>query len=1502
MKVSGFIMDIIQYAPKCIYEDINSILSSLKEQSNLLHKNIQSIDLKCTHYEFISENEIDNLINTIRNYTLIKESCLEQSSKILCVDNVKSIDLLSSKIKEHQDNSISIMNEVLYYAYEFLKIKSDNVITDGLLQDHHEKLKSIIDAMLNEFVDINEVNKQLEPYKIALLYVTNKIQDLTPYAELINNTFGAILFYNIISGNNIHYDTNFEHNEFEVKYDDTIIETNISQDADSNIVEEVETIAENDNTLETSEEGLSLKDNIDDIHKDDLSNVKHIELNPKEEIYPEVVNLEVSNIIDEVNSSIEHSIIEETLENAPKQIDEIDYFENLSTSIEERYNIANIISYNNVSFNEEIAVNTICDYIISKEFSCASMILKEYSNMSIDMENLYNEYGLAVGDPSINYDYSNVFITDTIEHLHSWLQLSTLLREMFICKNKESECYNFISYMNSLIQSINDTVLVYIPNFSSILKIFDEVEYNTNYIIGVKLFDEKNIITSKIKQDALLLLTYCEQTMHNWNHKVMSDITKNLFSSSGGYIYNLIKEVSLGDFKVIENIKSYCSPFADDNGNILDGLQLNNKVYEYVHDLWINSSKRFNSDNDVNIGYKNKFANRFIHILKFLFSCVEKINAFDVNYINENNVDKYRNLRSTLIDFFEANSNSLLEKSNSGNVSKLDRVGMICLSKAFKDIISYINYDDSTQNYFYCGLLKTGYFILDDMYIPYLNESIDSINGLEISTRVEKHLQEVKGITSWEDAIKNNIKKLDVGNVHLIVSYLKDTNQYIDTLQPYIDEANSIKYSIEGRFNQFYSQLTTLCIKECLPNRDIINRILNMESIARNVITQDSNYGFYEMFLNLLENYAVKISEESYNVRNDIVQTVATSIGYDSEYYTSIVKYIDSHSYSMADTLLSMYFNGIEYPNSGNNSRVEQYNEIFSQFREFCNSYADDLSSPNGYVFMNEFYDNIIKPIVVERFAGSYDCVKSDELIDSWSKGQDTTNVVYDVLTNIGFSIEKSIEVDNHTFKMVLSNYEKNSSQPYIIPENTIFLNGIYNIAQADRSLNSLNIMEDTLIVMDYALNIYEREHVLEVVGKISNGNRVVLVDRCVIMFLTIIPSNVRKLALKVCSVCDVSNNISYVSDFRIDYVQAFIEGSGSNLLLGREYFGKTYIINSIAETLKSNDENIVILIDAFDDFMHTPDLIISECNTLSLKINPFTDWDTFETSMTRYLNKHPNKKVYLLIDNAEDFLKDCVEANLQDTSLESELTSIVVLKNLSSKFEDRFNFTMTADVSSIYLDYANRCNLTYQIIKPLSYDETAKMFESYLNGSKISINGFDTMTMLVSLTFGCPEMVRLISKRILSIVDNQKDTFEESYTYTLTLDTIYKLLGDKNFMNMLTPVFLSTVIGNQESDSCVIPVIYGMVYYLYEHSNTSKCTVNDIRKVLNIFDIEESTVLSIQDTLNQLCLLGIVCKFNDDEYFFSHDAYKYYFGSKEFTFDILDCCTKIFAKDGITQ
>jgi hypothetical protein len=225
------------------------------------------------------------------------------------------------------------------------------------------------------------------------------------------------------------------------------------------------------------------------------------------------------------------------------------------------------------------------------------------------------------------------------------------------------------------------------------------------------------------------------------------------------------------------------------------------------------------------------------------------------------------------------------------------------------------------------------------------------------------------------------------------------------------------------------------------------------------------------------------------------------------------------------------------------------------------------------------------------------------------------------------------------------------------------------------------------------------------------------------------------------------------------------------------------------------------------------------------------------------------------------------------------------------------------ADVYDDYVAYATENELTYSVVESLTYEESANMFEGYLNSSRISIGDNDIMTLLVSKTFGCPEMVRLLSKQIALAFNEDSDTFSGGYMQRLTMDVVNKALSNEDFMQVVAQVFLTVVIGSKEQSSEVVPVLYAILYYLYEHTDSVYFTGEDIQGVLNIFDLTECDSINVEKTLSDLKSLNIICTLNGVDYFLAHEGYKNYLGNKDFAFDMLDRCTKVFiTKEGVTQ
>lgn len=1604
-------MDNIKYVPNHIYDEINSKLNDLKEQSNRLKETFNNLENKCNDLEIIQEDDINNIIETLRNYVLLKENCLEKSSTIISIEDISSIKDLSDKINAHRNKSIEIINDILYYAYEFLKISSNNIITDGLLQDHKEKLRSIINKALNNFVNIDELSEQIKPYKIAILYILKKIDDLTEYAELLNSTFGAILFYNIISGNNIQYIpeatieikpiydetsniidiydetplaffentpnddiellsseefTNYEISSMDIdnNIDDIISDNNIDTELNEDVQEKSQTeqnfelndtdTIENssyDDTIEnisTNEDYFeilqSLEDDLSNINENEDENQKLEQL--KEETQTLSEEVEETSTLQETNISLEEtSINDETAEisnvetiQSIEDISNNDIQEiiteqskenqediptsNLELEVESNSNIQlqslesnsvdtpteielelnettesknqqivqqltdKIFTYqdslivdfpkNTNKSNSEDIINNIYELIVDGHICCASLVLKEYSY--IEKFNIfYTQFGLAMGDPMLqNYDYSTAFSCSFNSQLQPWLEFSAIIRMMFTSDNKESNSYNFSAYIKNIEQTSPD-MISNICKFNELLEIFNFVNYNMDYIIGVRAYEERTNIINDLKNKARTSLASCEQISSSWKNN-RAKISNSLFSTNTGYLYNLIKQISLGNLEVIPEIKTYCEKFLNPDGTIIE-----NSILDYFEQLWSDIGESKHS-NEFNNSYK-KFYDKLSNIIKFFSLCIQKTNDFESNHINSENVTKYREKRNILLKIIQINIMPSLKKQlKSVETSYIDTIGITCLLSTFNEIISYIiNYENPTNNYYYISLAWTGCFTLNDDFMPYLYEQINEITGLSIYERVQAHLKDIQKIDDWKSAIKYNVKRNNRNNVTQIITWVKDTNQTTKSLEEYIIQLENAFYNLENKSKTFINTLDNLYINETLCDMGVINKLRSIEQTIKDIVSKNGNYGFYENILSKLGDYALEVAKNEYS-KDNIINSIE-----DTNYYQTIHKYVNDYNYAVSDELLIAMHSNQECPTEiFEDDTIKEYNQIFNHFNDFSKKYANDLSSPNGYIFMNEFYNTYIKSIVNNLFAGSYDCVKSDELIDAWSKGTNiVTDVVYDVLTNIGFGIEKSTQVDdsNTIFDIVLSNSEQKNTIPYVIPQRTMFLNQLYNISQVRLKLSNIDIKQDTLIILDYAVKNSEREYVFETIKEINKGYNVVVVDRCVIMYLTTIPKVQRQLAFKVCSIFDIEKNNFINKDFRCNYIDLLSKKAEyhNTLLLGDKGFGKTTILKSLQKIFSQNND-IALFIDIYNDCLDTPTKLGDIFENNQIKIY-YDTWTAFEKSLSSYLKKNINTTIHLLIDNADTFLNS-----------DNPLEVLSILQDISNKFSN-FDYIIAVDNRYSYLSYAEKLNINRVILEPLKYYEVTELFKNNLNAVKISISNIDVMNTLISKAFGSPKLVELISKQIVKTINTENNIFNGKYFYELTTSMIYKSLSNKDFIKSLIYSLLQMIVSNETSNfNGMLVVFYSIVYCLNENSC---CTTSDIKDILNLNNIEENDTFNIQNNINQLVDLNIINLVNGS-YYFTHNAFRYYFGNSDFSINILSEYSKLLEKDGI--
>jgi hypothetical protein len=306
--------------------------------------------------------------------------------------------------------------------------------------------------------------------------------------------------------------------------------------------------------------------------------------------------------------------------------------------------------------------------------------------------------------------------------------------------------------------------------------------------------------------------------------------------------------------------------------------------------------------------------------------------------------------------------------------------------------------------------------------------------------------------------------------------------------------------------------------------------------------------------------------------------------------------------------------------------------------------------------------------------------------------------------------------------------------------------------------------------------------------------------------------------------------------------------------------------------------------LNANENTLETPSVFADTFKDTNLKVYCDT-WTAFSKSLGNCLKKNHTTKVFLLIDDGDSFVGSEVAKE-----------AIPQLQELTLNTNGQFRCIITADRKYRYSSVLNSFKMETIMLKPLTYDETSEMIQSYLNIAKVTVSSNEVMDVLVSKTFGYPKLVKLVTDQVIDTVYSEDNLFNGKYYYTLTQELAEKSFANGEFTKSSVHNILEMVSDDKETFNDTISVVYSMVYCL---DDSSSCTIQDVKDVLNINNIEENAEFNLQYTLNMLQDLNIVISL-ENEYYFSHNALRYYFGSSDFAVNVLSEYSKMFEKDGI--
>lgn len=869
-----------------------------------------------------------------------------------------------------------------------------------------------------------------------------------------------------------------------------------------------------------------------------------------------------------------------------------------------------------------------------------------------------------------------------------------------------------------------------------------------------------------------------------------------------------------------------------------------------------------------------------------LFKLVKKVVVVLCGYVSaleENSVDEndpgfidYRRARNTLLKNISAAVSSL---KNSGPDTSKAQAGRSVLQATLTELASRLDgsYEEDSSLYFYLGFLKNDKVLLDDDYLPVLDD-VNEIPELSVLSRIEDHF------TSPEKSLEDRLVEIfnggdDYGCAALILRYLKKysagvknkelLNSSIENavLYPRKDLENKRKEFIEDlELAQSYGQIdnTAEDRKEAL--------IQIMDSWYTWAMDTD-NYGF---FYKILAAIRQKIKEDA-QVRG--VELMAGLTAYEKENphwrdqktiqdaVTQIQARIHSQNYAAAEDLLNrLAANDLE---SDTNFIQQDYLE------EFLREYP--LNSSQAGTARSTLQSRLLKG------QHNKDTKGAGRLIENWPKGNGAPpSRIRDLLLTLGFAVEEvtphaPIQGKDHyqvTLKRPANGRKSNYKHPISVfgseaEEKGFRVVNIFGKMDAGRLIDTfkeIGTAKNTLILLDHTLTLPDRRELARKTKTEFASKTFLVVDRVVLVYLANHYSETAVNRMLMAVTIPFSACQPYVSDSaklmppeifmgRKHELEKIESASGVNIVYGGRQLGKSALLRMAQKDINMNenrDRAILVDLKGLDYRAAARRISGALYDEGILKTEHITeDWDQLSRDIKNRLRdtSGPDHIPYLLLlmDEADVFIESCEAVDYMPFD---------ALKDIQGVGPGRFKFVVAGlrDIVRFKKNIAlsNNSVLTHLsslTVTPFKSTEARELLEVPLSYLGFRFPDDSKTQMLISTIFGTtnyfPGLLQLYCAKLVEAMGRDYAGYSETETppYIVREEHIKKALSDKTLEEQIREKFFITLKYGDDDYYYLIALLTAFHYHNSKGQNG--CGAQDILTTASGYGISRISSLT---------------------------------------------------------
>lgn len=1157
------------------------------------------------------------------------------------------------------------------------------------------------------------------------------------------------------------------------------------------------------------------------------------------------------------------------------------------------------------------------EMLASGQYYAAAAYLKALSNESPSYQSVYRQAAYALNDPMENCSYNSNTVMDVYTiPISDYFLLSAVIRTYF---------YDQFNYDYSLPQ-LQATV-----SRNSVLKEFRFVEeilymlfeFKMTYHTGMDRYadyrkKDQNVFESSMEQirhEAKGYLdNYCSGFQkENASHKRFIE-TYRLILGPKSDLCEYLKAVSEDNREMLEMLEDFLSEnYVKDKASICEENIDPNKIDCALDRFWDKATN--------NIRLLKRSSDLLSSLRMNLFKKVQKVVSVLCSYVFlcRSRVSIQDDPASTV---YKKHREPLLEKIGHAVESLASDAsdtwvlaGRKVLAETLLEIRARISGEYVNNRYFYIDFLKNDKILLDDSFLPVLEE-VRELPAFSVTERILHHCEEPSD-KSWEDRIDDIYRSEDnYGSAELIFKYVKDRGIPFKNLEEQMEvKDTAMKYPQSDMENKRREFIEDLELAQSYGQID--NSRVNAKEVILQVMEswfewakETANYGFFskilEAFMDRIHEGAKAREKELDDELRVYLSKNEKNIESVSSVVTQIMDRIRQQNYAAAEDLLNRLIrNDLE---------------------------TDDFLQQEDYLadFLNEFSVNYQKTansgVTLKSLLSSYrsnkDTKGGNKLLENWMKGNGLGEGRLLVLLNtLGFNVDYikteprihgKIESYLVMLKKSLNGRKSNYKHPISAFGSEAETKGfrivcLYGKTDASRLIDTFKEIgnaKNTLVLLDYALSLADRRILARKTKTDLSGKIFAVLDRVALLYLAKHYSETAVNRMLMFIIMPFASYQPYIDQSaavmppelfigRREELEKIESPTGVNLVYGGRQLGKTALLRMAQKDVDKNENgDRAVIVDVHDKDYHEAAEAVSAVlydEGILKKENITDDWGILARDIKNRLRdtKEPIPYFLLLLDEADRFIESSEAVNYQPFD---------ALKDIQGIGSGKFKFVVAGlrniirfKKSSVLKNNNSLVHLDSLTIKPFKAMEARELLEVPLSYLGFRFPKDSETEVLISTIFGTtnyfPGLLQLYCTKMIETMKRDYAGYSESETppYYVRKEHIKKVLAEQSLQNDIYNKFSITLkIGNDDFYYIIALLV---AYHYHNDKSSSGCDARKLLELADTYCIKKLTALGeekIDALMEEMCELNVLQHTGDGRYRFARHSFCQMMGTPE--------------------